>query len=67
MQGASPHDLKWNISRVEGWCAIHAAGILHGENFIWPDPRLSRVGRTFLKVKRLREQGKKYWAADLDL
>ena len=52
---------------MEGWCAIHAAGILHGENFIWPDPRLSRVGRTFLKVKRLREQGKKDWAADLDL
>lgn len=67
MPGASPYDLKWNLSRVEGWCAIHAAGILHGENFMWADPRLSRIGRTFLKVKRMREQGRKNWAADLDL
>lgn len=67
LQGESLYNLKWNVSRVEGWCAIHAAGILHGENFIWPDLRLSRVGRTFLKVKRLREQGRKNWAADLDL
>jgi len=59
--------LKWNISLVEGWSAIHASGILHGECFIWPDPRLSAVGRAFLRVRRIREQGQQNWAADLDL
>ena len=65
--GASRHEMRWEISLVEAWSLIHAAGILHGESFIWADPRLSRVGRVFLKLKALRENPRRDWAADLDL
>lgn len=47
-----------------GWSLIHAAGILHGECFIWPDPRLSEVGRTLLKARDLRKN--KPWQTTLD-
>jgi len=67
LPGTSLHDMQWSISLVMGWSLIHAAGILHGECFIWPDPRLSRVGRTFLKAKNLRQQSQRDWAKDLDL
>lgn len=32
---------------------IHTARILDGEVMIWPDPRLSKRGRWWLKVKQL--------------
>ena len=57
--GASLHDLKWNISRVEGECLIHASGILHREIFIWPDARESTDGRLFLRIQELRKTGYK--------
>lgn len=68
LPGTSLHDLQWDVSLVLGWSLIHAAGILHGESFVWPDARLSRVGRLFLKVKQLREKARQQnWADDLDL
>lgn len=57
--------MRWGIALAHGWALIHAAGILHGETFIWPDPRLSQIGRTLLKARRLREQ--RPWLKDLDL
>ncbi len=56
LPGTCLHDLRWNISLVWGWSLIHAAGILAGEVFIWPDPLLSSAGRSMLKVAQLREE-----------
>lgn len=55
LPGTPIYDLRWNVSRVEGWSLIHAAGILHGESFIWPDARLSRTGRSFLRLQEVRK------------
>lgn len=56
MPNETRHELRWEVSLVEGWSRIHAAGIMHGESFIWPDPKLSRTGRAFLKLQELRQQ-----------
>jgi hypothetical protein len=55
LPGTPLHSLKWHISRVEGWCAIHGAGILDGNTYMWPDPRLSQSGRRMLRIRDLRE------------
>lgn len=41
---------------IEGWSAIHGAGILDGQVFIWPDARLSKAGRQMLAVQSLRDR-----------
>jgi hypothetical protein len=58
----------WEISLVEGWAMIHAGGLLHGESFIWPDPRLSTAGRIMLRVHQLRDAVRKgVWMPEVDL
>lgn len=68
LPGATVHELQWQVSLVRGWSLIHAAGLLAGEAFIWPDPRLSTAGRALLKVRELRaavQRGE--WAPEVDL
>jgi hypothetical protein len=66
--GISRYEMRWEISLVEAWSAIHAAGILEGETYIWPDPRLSKVGRAMLRVRELREQVRRgEWRPLVDL
>lgn len=66
LPGTSYHELLWgDISLAQGWALIHAAGILHREVFIWPDPRLSTIGRTLLKARELRKT--RPWIKHIDL
>lgn len=58
LPGTALDDLRWKVSLVMGWSLIHAAGILHGESFIWPDARLSTTGRAFLKLREARARGR---------
>lgn len=58
LPGTPLEDLRWKVSLVMGWCLIHAAGILHGESFIWPDAELSRTGRAFLRLEEARGKAK---------
>lgn len=68
LPGTPLHALRWHISLVDGWSLIHAAGILHGESFIWPDPRLSTSGRAMLRVRDLRAQFRRGdWRPHIDL
>jgi len=47
---------------------ILASGLLHGESYIWPDPRLSSSGREMLRIQSLRESYQRgEWKPDLDL
>lgn len=55
LPGTPLHELDWRISLTRGWSLIHAAGILHGDAYIWPDPRLSTIGRTLLKARAVRK------------
>lgn len=48
-------EMRWHISLTEGWSLIHAAGLLAGETYIWPDPKLSTSGRLLLRVNQLRQ------------
>jgi hypothetical protein len=60
--------MQWSISLTEGWSMIHAAGLLHGETHVWPDPRLSPAGRQLLRVQRLRAQVQAgQWRPQVDL
>lgn len=66
--GADPDTLLWRISLVRGWSAIHASGILNGEAFIWPDPRLSAGGRAMLRALELQEKYRRgEWRPEVDL
>lgn len=66
--GTPLYDLRWHVSLLEGWSLIHAAGILHGEAFIWPDPRLSAAGRAMLRVQEMREKFRRgEWQPEVDL
>lgn len=68
LPGATLRELQWEISLVRGWSLIHAAGLLAGEAFIWPDPRLSTSGRALLRVQRLREAVRRgEWMPEIDL
>lgn len=51
--GTSEDYRDWHISLVRGYARIHAAALLHGEPQIWPDPRLSAVGRDLLRVREI--------------
>ncbi len=66
LPGTPFRELEWGpISLARGWSLIHAAGILHGDIYIWPDPRLSTIGRTMLKARDLRKS--KPWMKHIDL
>lgn len=52
--GITRREAMWEIDLIEGWSMIHAAGILHGESFIWPQAELSEAGRSMLRVQKLR-------------
>jgi len=68
LPGTCLRDLQWTVSLVLGWSLIHAAGILHGECYIWPDPRLSTAGRALLRVQRLRQDFRSgAWRPEVDL
>lgn len=60
--------MRWEVSLVEAWSMILASGLLHGESYIWPDPRLSTGGREMLRIQALRESYQRgEWRPDLDL
>jgi hypothetical protein len=65
LPGTSYLDLRRHISLARGWSLIHASGILHHEIYIWPDPRLSTIGRKLLKAHDLRTR--KPWIKQVDL
>jgi ABC-type cobalamin transport system permease subunit len=66
--GVSRQEMRWQVSLAEGWAMIHAAGLLAGEAYIWPDPRLSSSGRALLRVRDLREAVRRgEWVPEVDL
>jgi hypothetical protein len=68
LPGATLQELQWEVSLVRAWSLIHAAGLLAGEAFIWPDPRLSTAGRAMLRVQQLREAVRRGdWMPEVDL
>jgi len=66
LPGTPLAELEWGVSLVRGWCFIHAAGILDGNAYIWPDARLSRVGRRLLRLQSMRDKGHR-WKVAVDL
>lgn len=68
LPGATWRELRWSVSRVWGWSLIHAAGILDGTAYIWPDPRLSSAGREMLRVQALQDSfARGEWRPQVDL
>mgnify|MGYP007090097834 CR=1 FL=1 len=68
LPGATLQELQWEVSLVRGWSVTLAAGLLAGEAFIWPDPRLSTSGRAMLRVQQLREAVRRgEWMPEVDL
>lgn len=66
--GVSRVEMQWEIDLVEGWSAIHSAGILEGQAYIWEDARLSTNGRAMLRVQAMREAFKAgTWRPTVDL
>ena len=66
--GVTRHEMQWDIDLVEGWSAIHAAGIIEGQSWIWPDARLSKSGRAMLRVQSLRDRFRSgTWKPTFDL
>lgn len=62
------HEMKWHLSLAEGWAAIHAGGLLHGEAFIWPDARLSGAGRKLIAAQELRDKIRQgLWQPQIEL
>jgi len=60
--------MRWHISLVEGWGMILAGGLLHGEAYIWPDPRLSTAGRKLLAAEEKRQAWQRgEWQPQIDL
>jgi hypothetical protein len=59
--GSTEHERDWQVSLVRGHARIHAQALLRGEPQIWPDPRLSAIGRHLMKVgqmvREIREGG----------
>lgn len=49
--GVTRYEMFWQISLTEAQNMIHASGILRGNTYIWPDPRLSESGRAMLAVR----------------
>lgn|GEM_PF-5341741 len=50
---ALPRDDPEQVSLVRGYAAILAYNVLQGWPQIWPDPRLSKVGRHMLRVQEI--------------
>lgn len=51
-------EAQWEVSLAEANALIHASRMLAGERLIWPDPRLSKKGRWWQRVKEML-QGRK--------
>ena len=50
----SPYDfIRDHLPLAQGNALLHAAAILEGQVMIWPDPKLSKRGRWWMKVRRL--------------
>lgn len=50
----TPYDyIRDVLPLAQGHALLHAASILEGNVMIWPNPKLSRRGRWWLKVRRL--------------
>jgi hypothetical protein len=45
--------IQHHLPLAQGYAFIHASRILHGDVMIWPDLRLSKRGRWWLKVREL--------------
>lgn len=56
LPGTPYHELQWGISLAQAWSLIHASGILEGNSYVWPDPRLSQAGQTMLRVREKVER-----------
>lgn len=62
------YEMMWEIDLIEGYSMIHAAGILHGESYIWPDATLSSVGRKLLRLREVATQVQNGdWMNQIDL
>lgn len=50
----TPYDyIRHHLPLAQGNALLHAHAILEGNVMIWPDPKLSKRGRWWLKVKQL--------------
>jgi hypothetical protein len=66
--GVTRYEMMWEISLVEAQSMFHAAGLLEGESYLWPDPRLSKSGREMLRIREMREQFRQgLWQPEIDL
>lgn len=66
--GVTRYQMMWEIDLIEGYSMIHAAGILHGESYIWPDASLSSSGRKLLRLREVASQVKRGdWMKQIDL
>lgn len=45
--------IRDQLPLAQGNALLHAAAILEGQVMVWPNPKLSRRGRWWLKVRRL--------------
>lgn len=65
LPGTSYHDLQWNIPLAQAWALIHASGILHGNLYVWPDPRLSPAGQMMLRIREKRQRWQREGVGEL--
>lgn len=50
----TPYDfIRDHLPLAQGHALLHAAAILEGQVMTWPDPKLSKRGRWWLKVRQL--------------
>ena len=50
----TPYDfIRDHLPLAQGNALLHAAAILEGQVMVWPDPKLSKRGRWWLKVRQL--------------
>lgn len=50
----TPYDfIRDHLPLAQGHALLHAASILEGNVMIWPNPKLSKRGRWWLKVRQL--------------
>ncbi|HBJ86101.1 MAG TPA: hypothetical protein DDZ88_19990 [Verrucomicrobiales bacterium] len=50
----TPYDfIRDHLPLAQGHALLHAAGIIEGRVMDWPDPRLSKRGRWWLRVRQL--------------
>ena len=48
--------VRYHLPLARGRAYIHTAAVLEGAVMVWPDPRLSKRGRWWLKIRELFRQ-----------